>query len=336
MRRRPARLVAAAAVVAIGLAGCTSVVTGNGATRGGTSPGASPASRDHDRLPLTSRVGDPITAEFCAGVALSAFGSAGGAVTFDDWQYPGGCGIDIGVSPSVYVDAQAVSPQEAAGTDRKWRGSDTIAGLEVFTYDDPTGGCEILVHADGFYVDVTASTYGRPAATAAYRCHVVTELARQVAAEVGTGVPPRRPAPKPTVTRFDYCALLEEVDLSTIPGSGVASAYESQDYGHFNLATECIVLTGTMSLSTFPVLVHSSDGLSGRTSFGGHRFRLTADGSEKRCRLASEQGAVGSGAARELIIIEADADTRATLTRTDLCRAAGFLGAALLNLAGLR
>ena len=264
----------------------------------------------------------------CRDVDLDDFQRIATPAQFDPWQLFGGCTIDLG-SDGTSVYARAVNPTEHPAADKKVLRSDMLSGRPVFTYADPPHSCEAVVQFELFYMDVTADTNGTRF-TEAMRCRAVAVLAQQVATLLASNDVPHRHLPHPTVSEFDYCQLLQRIDLSAVPKSGVEAQDESLNFGHYFLSTECAVDGGNMSFYIYPFIAHDPNGLYGHAAAGGHSFRFAASG-DAQCRVVSEQGSADS--AEEAIMFEADRDPDASsqVSHEDLCRAAQAVGAATLD-----
>lgn len=297
MRRGPLALLA---VLVLGTAACTSTVAGRGSTtvrpstRAPGSSTAAPADR-FARTPVSTAVGDPVTLDFCGGIALSAVQRPGYEVAFDPLQYVPGCALRLtrpGAAGHLSVLAFVTAGTPSSGPHTAGR----LSGLTVYryAYRAADGDCERDVLARGVLVKVTAVANGLTG-SAALNCAGTEAVAAQLARAMAARSLPRLAVATPSLTSLDGCAIVRAALLAR--NALLAGATPTLD--DFGIGCG---LVGKMALYFDPVIEDAATPADTHAvSAGGHTLYADDGNGTTFCSFVSVQGHTSNGRLEELL-----------------------------------
>lgn len=334
---------AATLLAALLLASCTSVVGGVGhrAGRGTTSATSVPTgprsaagtevAKAYARVPVSTAIGDPVTADLCAAIGLPPMQAAVSGLTpsFDSRQFPPGCSVTYyqgaAAQFGVSVFAEAGEPRSATG-----RSTRTESGQPVYAYrfDAAAGRCERDVVGRHVLLVVDTTAQGlRPADGTVY-CAATDAMSTRVAAVLAAGGVPRLALARPSLSAIDACKVVRAAKITALPAF-VRGVVSSQGFG-----ASCRIHTAGLFLFVNFVL-SATPGPSPATVItrSGHRLYVTSTSSQF-CSYASTQSTTADGHYEQLAF--AAAATAPALAPADLCDQTSRAAARYLDAAGLR
>jgi hypothetical protein len=340
-------------LAALLLAGCSGpVVTGSGAGGsrsggGSSSPTGVPSSPSPSagstgdpsgstggviaRTPVSSAIGDPVTADLCAAIGVEALRGVGTGLTpsIDDRQYPPGCSMTLSAGTesqfgiSVYGDDSR--PRNSTGRTSRTESGQTVY---VFPFDPATGQCERQIDAAG--VLLTVDAYRRSSAKTdktTYCAGSDAMTARLAAVVTGTNVP-RLALARPSLTELDACKVTRAANVTSL-SAFAGGVIREQGFG-----ASCEVRPSDLFLF-FNLVVSKEPRPAGATevTVDGHQLYSTGTGSTY-CSSVSTQGATAGGGYEQLVVTATATDAKKA--PADLCDQTGRATAKYLTAAGRR
>jgi hypothetical protein len=277
-------------------------------------------------------LGDPVRADFCAGIKYSAFGRWGDAGP-DVFQRANYCYIDVDLSPadsfgidvhSIYQDQQVTRPDFTAKT--------LTGGYQENVYPVSGADCLRVLHIGAIEIEIgTGINAGHvPSSTL---CGGADEMVKQALAAYTHGPVPARALALPTITNFDLCALTRAAHFERLPDF-------TRDVGgddQFDEGGICSVSTATLNMQVsfvFPAVDY--DFGTDAVTIAGHRlyrsyFDDSTDGGA--CYFDSVQGLTTDRAYHEVLEFEMDGPPSAT--GNSLCPTLEKFAVAVLDAAQL-
>lgn len=348
MRSRSAVARLAAVAAAALLAGCTSVIGGTGhragsatnsassaprtrATTAPTSPiTTSPTADAYARTPVSTAIGDPVTADLCTAIGLTVMQSAVTGLTpsFDGRQFPPGCSVTYfqGAVAQFGVSVFADSAQPRSATGRSTR---TKSGQSVYVYpfDATNGRCERDVVGRGVLLVVDATPQGSAKPDKTNYCAATDAMSTRLAAVLAAGNVPRLPLAHPSVSAIDACKVVRAAGITSLSAfaKGVIS---SQGFG----ASCRVHPTGLFLFVNLVVADAAQPGGSTLTTVGGHSLYATSTSSDF-CSYASTQGTTSDGHHEQLVFAATSTDP--AKTPAGLCNQTSQAAAKYLDTVGL-
>ena len=350
MRSRTAAGLLLAALSAALLAGCTSVVAGTGHRAGTTTSGNHPTSGSRStsgpnssaattpavaakyaRTPLSTAIGDPVTADLCAAIGLGPLQSAVTGLTpsFDGRQFPPGCSVTYfqGATAQFGVSAfaEAGPPRTAAG-----RTTRTESGRSVYVYPfDAAGRCERDIVARNVLLVVDATPLGSVKPDKANYCAATDAMSARLAAAVGDpgGAVPRLSLARPSVSGFDACKVVRAAKITSL------SAFAKGTVASQGFGASCRVHpTGLYLFVNLVVADAPHPGGATTTVVSGHTMYATSTSSDF-CSYASTQGRTRDGHYEQLVFAATATDP--AKAPPALCQQTSQAAAMYLTTAGL-
>lgn len=311
------------------LTACAPVVSGVGQVADTTSqapatPTKPPATSSAVlRVPQNGPVGDPVTADLCAGISmreLSRFGDA----RVHGWQTATTCYVDVYRSDATYfqLNSWAESPSDfvpAARTPRRLGN-----GASVFSFPMHRRDCERALQLDGAVVE-THTFNVRGSVPAAVLCGAAAAYLHQEVRAFTRGAPPSRSLASPSLTQFDLCALMSYGNYDRIPGLENATTQPILE------AAGCDAYSARIDVTARIAFVELGFPLPGKhVRVQGHALVVYAG--RKVCEVVSVQHATRDGRAHELL--DVGAQKRPGFTGS-LCATTERVAAAMLHAAHL-
>jgi hypothetical protein len=289
---------------------------------------ASPSARSDPRLraldPHTYPVGDPATADLCAGAPSSAL-REWGRTEVHWWQSAGRCYYDVLVDEHNWFQVEASIIRNFNHRDATIR--PLASGAARFDFPVHDGDCERAFEpSDGEWaIDVHTDFTGRVATRTL--CAAAQRWRDWAQKAYLRGPLPRRSLARPSLTRFDLCQLVTLAEVSTVPG------LENLNADDYDVGGSCY---GSGSRFTFDLeVVFLKTGHLGPTTtvvVGGHK--ILNSGSRSGCDAFSPQGVTANGAGREHLVMTVQPIDQNDSTAA-LCRAATAALTQVLDTAGL-
>lgn len=237
---RVRRLIAIAAIAV--LAGCTSVVTGNGRLNGESLSATSPSTPTSTappppasvsvpngldwpppgmlRLAPATAISDPVTADLCAAIGLGPLRGLGNGLTptFDTRQYPPGCTVTMkdGTAPVLGVSAYGSS---GGVTSAPGRTSKIVSGQAVyeFPFSAATGECRRELNPLGILLTINSFPLHSAKPNQALDCASTDAMAARLAKIVSVGVqPPQLRVPTRSLSALDSCKVVEQASITSL------------------------------------------------------------------------------------------------------------------------
>jgi hypothetical protein len=338
-------LVALAAIAL--LTACAPVVSGRGRVGGsGTTAAPRPSataskptgptsvvtvpSGDNLRTPVTTAIGDPVTADLCTAIGLGAMRNFPGGLTpvFDSRQFPPGCSVSLreGTKAVLGVTVYAASGRP---TVQRGRTSRSASGQRIYSYPfaAATGDCrrELAPGSVLLTVDSLPSPGAKP--NADLDCAATDAMADRLAAVLATRHIPRLHLASPTLTRFDACAVSRASGITTTLAAFSNGTFTEQGFG-----ASCEVRTTSLFLFFNFVLAADAQppGSTQTTEFGHLLFQSSAQ--PNLCSYVSTQRRTPDGRYEQMT---ATATVRSSTQVTDLCTQTAQALALYLSAAGL-
>jgi hypothetical protein len=324
-----------------GLTACSAVVNGTGSAARGSAAvrppstsaassasAPSPSATSDPRLrtvdATTYPLGDPVTAELCAGAPRSAF-RTWGRPEAHWWQSAGRCYYDVSVDENDWFQVETSIIRDFNHGDATER--PLASGAARYDFPMQEGDCERAFEpADGNWAidvntDVTGHVPDRILCAAAKRWLDWAQTAYL------RGPLPRRSLARPSLTRFDLCQLVTLADIASVPG------LQNINEDDYDLGGSCY---GAGSRFRFDLeVVFLKNGELGPTStVVSGRHTILTSGGPSDCEAFSAQGATRNRTGREHLTMEVR-PLHGTDTTHALCRAATAALAKVLDTAGL-
>ena len=257
---------------ALVLAGCTTTVAGRGQGSGvpsttGLSPtgsGSSHSGSGTSSAALPS-IGDPNTADLCAGVQLPAY-RAFGRAGFDPSQNPPSCYVTITRGSDIAaVGLSDVAMPPGQATPRA-QGHDTVvAGLPVVEFTSDQTSCQRDIYAMNVVLSIRAIDLGANLGAAAL-CRAADQMVAQTAKTVVAGTLPRVKLATPSLVRLQMCRSIQPGDLRGI-SRGAPAVVAEHYFGTFCRGSNPEYVFGVEA-----VLRKAAARPLNTTTAGGHRF----------------------------------------------------------------
>jgi hypothetical protein len=299
----------AVVVAGLALAACSSTVRGK--------PQPFPL-----RSAPNTAIGDPATADLCAGVLPSVFAGYGKPEVYSQ-QLAGQCTVAIhgkaGAETQLLVIAVPPAEADSSGPPSE----PTIFGLPARPYGDKTV-CGYQLWARGVVVEAGAEDVGKPHQHSVL-CLIARTLANQVAGPISRGEVPRRTAAAPTVTSIDFCQALRPSDLAGAP-----------TVNHRGFANGCGLSTKAITLGVQAGFRPDGEKPVATVTVDGHRLSRydAASMSDTFCGLTSNQGDAGGGR-HEVIDIWTIRESGSEPRGSALCQLTERVAASVLTRLGL-
>lgn len=334
----------ALAAVAL-LAGCTPVVTGAGSVGGTGSavaprpsasatppvgPTASTATGDILRTPVTSAIGDPVTADLCTAIGLGALRGFPGSLTpvFDGRQFPPGCSVSLRNGTKSVLDI-TVYASSGLPAEQKGRTTRTSSGERIYSYPfvAATGECRRELAPGSVLLTVNSVPATGTQPNADLDCASTDAMATRLAAVLAAGNVPRLRLPTQSLTRFDACAVTRASNLTTTLAAFANGELTDQGFG-----ASCEVRAPSVFLFFNFVLANTAQptGSTQTTEFGHLLFQSTAE--PGLCSYVSTQRRTPDGRYEQMA---ASATVQGAQQVTDLCTQTAQALALYLSAAGL-
>lgn len=254
------RLVPLAALAV--LAGCTTTVAGQG--QGSAPPTSAAPTPTSSSAPAPPSIGDPNTADLCAGIQLSAY-KVFGQPSFDPSQTPPGCYVTIAKSGLPIIGLSVVAMPLSQAIPRAQGHPTTVAGLPVVDFTPDPSQCQRDVWLQETVLSVRADDLGAKV-TGPLLCRVADQLVAQTAKSVGAGDLPRVKLASPSLTRVQMCRAIQPGDLRGV-SRGAPVEVAPHYYGTFCRASNPLYVFGVemvfRKVAAKPLRT---------TAAGGHRF----------------------------------------------------------------
>jgi hypothetical protein len=338
-------LVALAAAVL--LTGCAPVVVGRGRVGGSgtTAPpqpsasGPSPAGPTATvpsaaggilRTPVTTAIGDPVTADLCTAIGLGAMRNFPGRLTpfFDRRQFPPGCSVSLRSGTKAVLDVTVYAASGLPSV-QKGRTERSVSGERIYSYpfDPATGECRRELAPGSVLLTVNSVPSPGAKPNLDLDCAATDAMASRLAAVVAAGDVPRLRLARPSLTRFDACAVTRLANVTATLAAFAAGTLTTQGFG-----ASCEVRTDALFL--FLNFVLSSDaqpsGSTQTTEFGHLLFQSSAQ--PNLCSYVSTQRRTPDGRYEQMT---ATATVRNSSQVPDLCTQTAQALALYLSAAGL-
>ena len=321
------------ACTVLALAGCSSVVDGTGATvaasptkTGGSTSSAAPGPVAFPRKIITTgALSDPVSVDICTAIGLPAMSTFGYLPEFSDIVVPPSCAVRMSKNGVRYFTVNMYADYAGRVSTGPGRTVSSLSGLPVysFPYDKSLGNCQRNIAVAGATIKVNVvpnRAAGTPNPTDICRgANAMTARLAQLSA-TGAAAFPRLALASPSLSRFDFCAVLKAVDLTKYPG--FAGGVISDD----GFTSECAIDKGGLYLD-FELGTAGPPPETHLQSVGGHKL-YTDDDATTFCDWYSVQGSTSAGKSERLAL-------SSNITPAGLCTQTGQLLAAILDKAGI-
>lgn len=299
------------------LAACTSsTISGSGSMAAGIPKGVV-------RIPQQSSLGDLVTVDLCHGISMSAFHRFGFA-RVHGWQTASTCYIDIYLGHTRYLQLNTWAEQssEFDNTGGSPNGLADGSG-DLFRFSVRGTDCERALEMGSVVLEThTYNVHG--SVPTHVLCAAASTLVRQQIRAFSHSRVPDRSLARPSLTRFDICALAQEGDYHSIPGLERATTLS------FLEGAGCTVDALSMYLSVRIAFIALDFPLIGRdVTVRGHRLRASHLGNS--CELVSIQHTTADGQEHEILDVQANGHG----PTSQPCRTAERLAAVMLGVAHL-
>lgn len=298
------------------LGGCTSVVQGRGrvgssapSSSGSASslspppnssalPTSTPVVGQNGRTPVSTAIGDPVTADLCTAIGLAALQGAVPDLTptFDGRQFPPGCSATYyeGADPvlAVSVFARGGDPKATSG-----RTSRSVSGQVVYVYPfDASGHCAREIKASALVLVVDSVPLNSTMPDKQTSCAGTDAMSNRLAAVVAAGDVPRLPLAPASLTELDACKVVKAAKITSLPAFTKAEVSE-QGFG-----ASCEVRRGPLFLFVNLVVADAKRPAgSTPTTVAGHTLYATSV-TKDFCSYASTQGTTSDGHYEQLVV----------------------------------
>ncbi|MFN2560151.1 MAG: hypothetical protein ABR571_02485 [Jatrophihabitans sp.] len=169
------------------------------------------------RRPVSTAIGDPVTADLCAAVGLDPLRTVGTGLTptFDGRQDPPGCAItltDKDDKPAVTFSVFATGAEVRLATGRTTR---TESGQTVYVYpfDGGAGRCEREIAADGVRIVVDSLAAAGGKVDRATACGGTDAMTARLAEAVADDAVPRLQLAAPTISDLNVCTIVRRAGI---------------------------------------------------------------------------------------------------------------------------
>ena len=343
-----------AVVMTVVLAGCTTVVVGQGRITVApitTSPTTSPIPTSTAPPPTASvsapngtdwppagllrfapatAIGDPVTADLCAAIGLGSLRGLGGGLTpsFDTRQYPPGCSATLKdrTTPVLGVSAYGSSGAVTSAPGRTQR---IVAGQAVyqFPFDAKTGECRRELNPLGILLTINSFPLHSAKPDAALDCASTDAMTTRIAKIVSLGTqPPQFLVPAKSVSALDSCKVVDAADVTGL------SAFSNGTVTEQGFGASCEVRPASVFLF-FNYVIASSARPNGAhlMTVEGHQLYETSAQSNF-CSYVSTQGTTRDGRYEQ---IAASATATSSKPAAQLCEQTAQALARYVSAAGL-
>lgn len=248
---------------------------------------------DLRRVPQTTQIGDPVTADLCAAIDPDALPSLGAGLSpsFDARQFPPGCSITVRDGTTAVVDL-SVFARHGSGHTTAAHTTRVVSGQTVlaFPFDAKTGTCRRIVVATGVVLVVDAFPPGTDIPDESVACTGTDALANRLAAAVADGNLPRLQLADPSVSELNACAVVRQAGIASLPaftGSTIATR-------GFGANCELVHGTNRFLFVNFELATTARPPGATAATVGGHRIYEIAS-QPGYCAYAAAEGATGHG-----------------------------------------